>query len=176
MIGLSLIFAHAPVPFRRLGILYAAFGVACGAGLKWFMRELSLKRTPLLTVLAVLIVFTGGGHLGWVSYQNLKSVRTEMRQQYSEQLAMLNFVEGAADEETKKEFDKLRREFDPAFGDYLEFRVSPLGSWKAPWPLLLWLGELTIASAIAVWILTREPPLQDRIVNEQINQNEKVDP
>ncbi len=173
---MSLIFAHAPIPFRRLGIFYAAFGFACGVGLKWLMRELSLKRTPILTVLVVLIVFTGGGHLGWVSYQNLKTVRTEMRQQYSEQLAMLNFVEGAADEETKKEFDKLRREFNPAFGDYLAFRVSLLGSWKAPWPLLLWLGELTIASAIAAWILNWDPSAQNRIPNEQVKQNEKVDP
>jgi hypothetical protein len=56
-------------------------------------------------------------------------------------------LEGAAadDPSLADILDRRRRELHPNFIDYLATRVSPLGEWSQPWPVLFWVGELFLA-------------------------------
>ncbi len=93
-----------------------------------------------------------------------------MGRENTEQFAMIQFVESTAADESKKEIEAFRREIEPAFGDYLAFRVSGMGAWPAPWPLVFWLSELIVASGIATWMVVRDRS------TEHINTTEKADP
>lgn len=169
---LSLLFAHAPQPLKRLGLSYAIFGVVCGAVLGWFAKDRKLSFTKGLAFASVLIVSAGGIHIGWVSYQQFKTVRAKQLQEDPKQLAMLNMMEKMADETTAKELRKRRREMQPQFPDYLAFRVSGLGKLSAPWPLIFWVGELLLASILAAGIVLRTVN-QDRENHPLQSQNEE---
>jgi F0F1-type ATP synthase assembly protein I len=169
---LSLLFAHAPQPLKRLGLSYAIFGILCGAVLGWFAKDRKLSFTKGLAFSSVLIVFAGGGHISWVSYQQFKAVRAKQLQEDPKQLAMLNMMEKMADETTATELQERRRGLQPQFLDYLTFRVSSFGKWSSPWPLIFWLGELLLASILAVWVVLRSVN-QDRENHPLQSQNEK---
>lgn len=145
---LSLGFAHAPQPFRRLGLSYAVFGIVCGLAMKWFATEQQVRFSLSLALVAALLVAGGGIHIGAQSYMKLKAVRAEELRQDPEQLAMLNMMKNIGGEKVAGEYEQRRRTLQPEFADYLSFRVSQLGEWNHPWPLAFWIGEVFTASLI----------------------------
>lgn len=146
---LSLVFAHLPQEFKRLGLSYAVFGIVCGWGMGWIAQERKLTVTRLLIMLSVVIVLAGGCYVGWTGAQQFRQVRGEQLRQDPKQLAMLKMLENIAKETGSEDHEKMRRKLEPEFSDYLAFRVSGLGKWAAPWPLIFWGGEVCLAAVLA---------------------------
>ena len=42
-----------------------------------------------------------------------------------------------------------------SFAAYLSNRVSPLGDWTAPWPLVFWVFEVFLGSSAGTWLMAR---------------------
>jgi len=163
---LSLGFAHAPQPFRRLGLSYAVFGIVCGLAMKWFATEQQVRFSLGLAVVAVLIVTGGGIHIGVQSYMKLQEVRAEELRKDPKQLAMLNMMKNIGGEKVVEEYEQRRRGLQPEFADYLSFRVSQLGEWNPPWPLVFWIGEIFIAAAIAGGLIFQARNVQSALAEQ----------
>ena len=131
------------------------FGILSGIALSWIAKDRQLTFTKGVACSAILIVSAGGIHIGWVSYQQFKAVREKQLQDAPKQLAMLNMMEKMADDATALELRKRRREMQPQFMDYLAFRLSRIGKWSTPWPLVFWSGELILATSLATGIIFR---------------------
>lgn len=152
---LAIPFAHAPATFKRLVLTYLMFGVVCGWAMSWLAGELQLSITKSMLLIACLSVAAGTGHLAWQSFQQLKIAKQAEIQRDPEQLAMLNMMEKIAGEEHSAEYEARRRQLQPEFMDYFSFRVSSLGSWPQPWPLLFWALEVSLAVGVSGWMLSQ---------------------
>lgn len=167
---LSLVFAHVPEPMRRLGLRYALFGLFCGGGLAWLGRELGLSASRRLLIFGIACVALGGGHLGWVSFQQFRAERRAEIQRSPKQLAMLNMLENLSpDDETAEEYRQLKRDWDPQFESYLRYRLSGTGKWTGISALGFWVGEIILAAVLAGIMLSRGLP--DAIQNMAATNN-----
>lgn len=158
---LSIAFAYAPAPARRIGLLYVVYGCLCGAGIRWLADERKVTRTRAVSATACVVVAIGSMNVGWVSYLQLKEVKARELQQDPEQLAILNMLEKIASEQDADDYKQRQRLLQPEFSDYLLFRVSGLGISQYRWAVLVWTLEIVAAAAMAGFIVRRESTVVD---------------
>lgn len=150
----SLVVAHAPQPFKRLGLTYAAFGLMSGLFLRWFAGEQQLSTSVKLGVIAGLFTIAGSINIGWQSFIQFAEVRANELREHPEQLAMLNMMKSLSGEEASEEYESRRRELQPEFVDYLRFRVSQLGAWQPSSAIAFWSAEVLIAAVLSGLIVS----------------------
>ncbi|WP_139228599.1 hypothetical protein [Planctomicrobium piriforme] len=144
---LSVTASYAPGVMKRLIVFYIVYGIACGFVLDWLAGELLTRRGSWLPVIAGVLCAAGALNLGWLSYRHFEQARHLLAQQRSKDVQILETLRQASENDpaVREEYAEELRQFSPRFEDYLAHRVSSLGKWPAPWPLVLWLGEVSIA-------------------------------
>lgn len=157
--ALALALAYAPPPMRRLGLTYSIYGIAGGLLIGRLAREFQVRRSVWLPVIGVASLVIGGTQLAWSSFQQLRAARDAELADNPEQLAILKMLEKISekDEAIAANYEERRKELRPNFEEYLRFRYSPLGDFRAPWPELFWGLELSVAAALGGWMVWRTP-------------------
>lgn len=154
---LSMLFAQAPQQLKRLGLFFICYGLLNGLALRWIATESGLPVKIWTVLLTGMLVAAGGLLLSWTTFQQFKAVRAAEIQKDPEQLAILKMLENIAESQADVAiYRRRRRELQPQFVDYLAFRVSSLGPWNSPWPVVFWIGELTAAALIASILIRQE--------------------
>lgn len=149
---LSIVAAAAPPEMKRLFVFAAMFGAVCGLVLRWLAAEFPIRRGWFPTSLCGLLILVGAVHLGWLNYRRLANDAARWAREHSEEAAMLRMVQKIAelDPETAKSLESRRHLLDPEFSDYLVHRTQRLGKLAPPWPTVIWLGELLLATTVGL--------------------------
>lgn len=151
---LSTTASQVPPEFRKLVLLYAIFGAACGFVLAWLAKELHPRAGWFRFATAAILTMAGAAALGWLSYRQFHKIRHTHEGAAS--LKMIRGVlEATNDPKDMENFEEHRRLYDPLFSDYLAYRVSDLGKWPAPLPTLFWISEIALAGVLAGVIVRR---------------------
>ena len=146
---LSILAGLAPPAAKKLVLLPVLFGCASGLVLGFLARELRIPRGGFLWSVSAMILLAGGLHLMSVSYRQFHEMAAAAAAANPQDAMALSLMEQAAehDPEIAASLREHRRQRDPQLEDYLAHRVSPLGTWPAPWPALFASVELLLATA-----------------------------
>ena len=168
VLALAIAFAYAPQPMRRIGLTYVIFGALSGMAFGRLAREFELDRSRILPLVSFVVVLIGGTQLAWASFQQLKDARSQQIENDPDQLAMLNLAEELAsdDPELADHYRQERRELEPQFRDYLNFRYSKLGQWGKQLSVVFWSLELICAATLASLMVWRTPLATDTTTKE----------
>ncbi|MFG0334887.1 MAG: hypothetical protein ACF8TS_16145 [Maioricimonas sp. JB049] len=154
---LSIAAGFAPAPVKRLLLFYLAFGLIAGGGLGRLAYEVGVRPSVLIVILGNLLLLAGGLNVTRVSYDRFHAHIEEQVRRDDDTMLGLRLLERTAgdDPELQARAAAERARLDPRFRDYLRHRVSPLGTWAAPWPLVFWIAELVLALAAGTWGMLR---------------------
>lgn len=154
---LSVAAGFAPAPIKRLLLFYLAFGLIAGGGLGRLAQEVGLRRSLLVLVLGNVLILAGGVNVTRVSYDRFRTAVEEQVQQNPDTMLGLKLLEETAgdDPELQARVEQERARLKPQFRDYLRHRVSALGTWARPWPLVFWIVELAASLAVGTWGMLR---------------------
>ena len=149
--------AFAPPIVKRLLLFYAGFGVVAGTCLGWLARELIGRTSRFTSLGGSLLIVLGGIHLATVSYGEYWESCQARAAERPDDVAALSMLERIAeqDPQLREPYLEERRTYDPRFVDYLWHRVSAIGPWPAPWPVLFWIVELLVAAGLGGWVIGR---------------------
>lgn len=155
--ALARILGGGPERVRALLLFPLAFGLLAGTGLAFTAREFRIRPVWLVTVLSCLLVGGGLVLVAWEAYRELVVLAQARVREDAMQLWGLRLLEDqqAADPAFRRQFREQRMALDPQFDDYLMGRVSALGIWRPPWPMVIWVSEVLLATAAAGWLVQR---------------------
>ena len=144
---LSVTATFVPAALKRLVIFHLVFGAACGYVLAWLAEELSLPLRGWMMPFVALLTVAGAVQMAHLSYRQFHAARQELARERSKDVAALKMMQSLAeqDEEFRREYEVELKKFDPDFPDYLAYRVSQLGDWSSPWPMVFWLVEVLLS-------------------------------
>jgi hypothetical protein len=169
--ALSAIAAHLPPRVRLLGLFAIAVGLAGGAALGGTARLSSASLAKGSLIVAALLLFASQVA---VSLETWRIGRAPLLKQFQQDTELIEairqqreFLGQAADRFTPSEnplqqairdSDRRRQEESTkavGFPRFLEARVSALGDWPPPWPLVYWLTEMSLSTLAGVWLASR---------------------
>ncbi|WP_145372755.1 hypothetical protein [Maioricimonas rarisocia] len=154
---LSVAAGFAPAPIKRLLLFYLAFGLIAGGGLGRLAQEVGARHSMLIVLLGNLLLLAGGMNVARVSYDRIHADVQERVRQNPDNMLGLKLLEQTAgdDPEMQARVRAEQARLNPRFRDYLRHRVSPLGKWERPWPLVFWIVELALSLAVGTWGMLR---------------------
>lgn len=156
-VGLAMLLAHLSPELKRLGLLAAAYGGACGLLAAWFWQhrmQCSPSRRTLLLV--VLWACMGNTLLTWLSWREYRGHVLQTAQDPQTLLA-LKLLETDAEQNSvsRARLAELQASLNPGFGDYLRFRLQALGKWPLSAAIAFWCGETLLAGLLAGLVFDR---------------------
>lgn len=170
----ALLAAHLPDRAKLLGLFPLVWGLAAGAGLRWWAHECHLAAPRWMLLCALLLLL--GGEAGIV-LETWRGHRSDLQRQFAkdpsagfvkqaQQAAATSALEKASPEETalrqqlQAEVERVRevRRQTRSLSAFLRRRLKALGDWSQPWPELFWGGEIVLGSLAGMWILSRPAP------------------
>lgn len=159
MTMLSLAAVHAPPRIKLLGLFSIGVGVVAGLAFGWLARALDVKRSKALLSMTLLLIFAGlafatiESHRIW-SATEWEAFENSPNGKIARQSAMNQTLPKDFKTSLQESIDRQRQEL--SFENYLSRRVSALGNWRKPWPLVFWISEITIAAFAGGWICWRQ--------------------
>lgn len=150
---LSLVTTYVPAPLKKIGLYF----VLCGGLMGWLTafigRECSIVSRKALRTAGFVFALASLLNLSWLSSRALlKESEAALEKSPEAKLARTFSEQPNGDPQTRESF---RRRYQPGFVDYLQVRVSPLGDWSAPWPVVFWGMELLAGSLCGAWMAAR---------------------
>jgi len=158
--GLSAIVASLPSEARKLLLFPLAFGLAVGWGVGRLATAFEIPGRWPRGVVAGVICLLGLLNVGRISYARMQAAAAENVQRDPKQLLALDLLAAQADGDAgwSRRYQEERMRLKPTFADYLAARLTQLGIWRPPWPLGVWIGELSVGGAAAAWLAARAVP------------------
>ena len=146
-----------PERIRALLLFPVGFGLLVGSGLAVSAREFGVGPRWVVTMLSCVVVASGLVIVARAAYGELVDLARSRVNEDSRQLFGLQVLEqqAAADPTQLKSYLQQRMALDPRFEDYLMGRVSALGIWRSPWPAVIWIVEVLLATGAAGWLVWR---------------------
>ncbi len=172
---LSVTASFAPAEMKRLFVFPMVVGAIGGYVLGWLAAEFDLHPRRGFIVACAALVLLGGVNLGWVSYRRFAEVQARWVREHPDEAAAMRMVQRLSEFDPKLAdgFESRRPLLDPTFLDYLEHRTKGLGTLRRPWPVVIWGGELILASVAGVFVFRRRSrsakgeTVPDRIGHEE---------
>lgn len=158
----------APAGLRKLVLFAVGFGLVTGVLVAWAARENRVSRRVALLVSTILIL-AGLSVTAARSHAQLVAAQQAANRQNPDNLMGLNMLREAAanDSEVADILVRRQRQLHPEFVDYLATRVTHLGEWSQPWPVVFWIGELCLAVVAGGIVVVRGTPEQSLATSEQ---------
>lgn len=146
-----------PERIRALLLFPLGFGLLTGGGLAFAAREFGVRPRWMVTVLSCFVVAGGLIIVARSAYRELSAMARDRVREDGTLVLGLRLLEdqAAADPAQLKSYLELRMAVDPRFEDYLMGRVSALGIWQSPWPVVIWGAEVLLATGAAGWLVWR---------------------
>ena len=152
-----MLLAHLSPELKRLGLLAAAYGGACGLLAAWFWQQ-RMHRPPTARILLLVVVWACLGNmlLSLLSWREYRSHALQAAQD-PQTLMALKLLETDADQHpaSQARLNELRASLNPGFGDYLRFRLQALGKWSLPTAVAFWSGETLLAGLLGGLVFKR---------------------
>lgn len=146
-IALALAAAHAPDRIRLLGLYSIAFGLL----LAWIQVRLAAFLQMKVTFLVIAII--GLLTLAGLVASACQTVALEPQPKLE---ASFHPVAALVAAQMEKENPGKAKEVPPTYPDrfrsYLVRRVNNLGDWSSPWPEAMWVGEILLGTAGAIFL------------------------
>lgn len=151
---LSGLAGHAPARVRLLLLFPIAFGLLVGAGLGLVGHNLGLRRSVPVALIVNLLAVAGLANVARIAYGELAAHARRAVEQDPQRLLALRIMESTdlTDPRDRRSYHELRTALQPTFGDYLASRLTGTFGWRpAPWPELVWGGEVLLGGIAAAW-------------------------
>lgn len=164
---LTFLVANAPERVKLIGLF--PLGVGCLAGIALGLLARELRVPPSRYWIVPVWCLIAGVQIGmtWLAYSRRaeflqsrqeKDPLSEVTQQVLTNDTGEETVESRATLEALRESvhrgEEIRRE-RVTFAGYLQYRVTALGKWEAPWPTVFWATEVLIAATAGTWLAWR---------------------
>lgn len=170
---LSFLAAHAPPRVKLLGLFAVGYGFLAGWGLSRLADLVDLSNRRVLISASLALILAGQLGLVWESHR-LYEVRERKRLETTAQPLFPQLLQQTAKLESGEDLDNLRTAEALAsslqqerqrvlaertrFQNYLKHRVSALGDWPPPWPLVFWCVETFLGTFVGVGVIHRMAP------------------
>lgn len=173
--ALAIAGANAPARMKWIGLFAVAFGLLAGGMLGLLARSAGGTVSWKAALLAGLLI-AGGEVLMAVEAHRIYVAQYEMRFRRDQEKMMAAGLPSGTQPKTENDgsddfSDRVSRSLqslherselldqvlaeNTRFSTYLQLRVSALGSWPSPWPLVFWIGEVIAGSLSGVWLFRR---------------------
>ncbi len=166
IVGVAVLTAFAawsPPSFRKLVLFSLAYGLCVGGIVVWAAKEFGLKRS-FAGALTVGLTTTGLGMIALRSHQLFRGEQIAAAKADPDWAMARSIINAAAaqDPQLAATLTEEHHQTVPSFTDYLAMRVTPLGEWQKPWPVVFWGAEVLFATACGVFLVARKlrsPPV-----------------
>ena len=156
---LTLAAVHAPGRIKLLGLYALAIGLVAGFGMGSLSRMLNIGAAAPIVLITFLLIVAAQTGMAVESHRLWAAKAWEAFEATPQgRLAKSTTADPRAPADFKAGLQELidRQRESLRFGDYLAHRISPLGEWREPWPLVFWLGESIVSAVAGTFVFWRQ--------------------
>jgi len=149
---------HGPARIRLLLLFPVGFGLLVGSASGRLAQSFQVRPAGAAALTAAALTIAGLMNVAWLAYGELAAAARRAVQEDPQRLLALRVLESTdmSDPRNARSYQELRASLEPTFGDYLASRLAGTFGWRAaPWPELVWSGEVLMAAGAAAWATRR---------------------
>ncbi len=147
--------AFVPGRFKLLGLFACSLGLMSSGLILYWKNMWSMNHIQSLKTVSFVFAIIC---FAWSTYHSFQKFKSNLNQQLSvqnsslvplnkNQAKIIQTEEDRTDKEVRQSIRKMLDSMkqDTTFPAYLRYRVSSIGNWSSPWPMIFWLTELLLA-------------------------------
>ena len=155
--ALTLLSAHAPGRVRLLGLFAVVFGGVCGWGIGFAGHKFSMTRNGISLLIAGLLIAAAEISLTLESYRlHVGALQTIYRDAGTEDFngKRKPFVPDSLLKDHRENRERILEQ-KSQFTAYLAHRLKRIEWTASPWPVVFWIAELIVGTALGTAVFYR---------------------